>query len=174
MAASTVVSLEEYRRTSYRPDLEYIDGELKEKPVVQWTHSNLQVALSAWFYQHRKEWKIVTGVASRTQVSPARVRLPDVVVDHAGRHPEILTTPPLIVIEILSPSDSFANTVTRVQDYLMMGVPNVWILSPEDRAGFVCTHGAAPQTVSRFEVTNSPIYVDLNDLFAGFDEDNEL
>ncbi len=48
MATTTLVSLEDYLRTDYDPDVEYIDGQLKEKPVVQWTHSNLQVSLSSW------------------------------------------------------------------------------------------------------------------------------
>ena len=49
MAATTLVTLEEYLRTSYEPDQEYIDGELKEKPVVRWTHSRLQASLCMWF-----------------------------------------------------------------------------------------------------------------------------
>ena len=172
MATSTLVSLDEYRKTSYRPDLEYLDGELKEKPLVQWTHSNLQVSISSWFHQRRKEWNIAVGVESRTQVSPTRVRLPDVVVDRAGRHPEILTSPPLIAVEILSPSDSFTGMANRVQDFLNMGIPNVWIIDPEARTGFVCASDAPPREVARFEVTNTPIYLDLPELFASFDEDN--
>ncbi len=173
MAVSTLVSLEEYLRTSYDPDVEYIDGELREKDaVVQWIHGNLQFLLSVWFGRHRKEWKITGGVESRIQVNPERVRLPDVVVDHAGPHPAVLTAPPLIVIEILSPSDTFTETIEKVQDYLTMGVPNVWIIDPAARTGIVCTSHAQPKPVLRFQVENSPIYVDLASLFAEVDEDN--
>ncbi len=69
MATSTIVSLEEYLRTDYRPDMEYIDGELRpkegkltEEPVVRWMHSRLQVIISAWFENHAEEWEIRTGV----------------------------------------------------------------------------------------------------------------
>ena len=172
MAATTLVPLEEYLRTSYEPDPEYIDGELKEKPVVQWTHSSLQASLCLWFGQHRKEWKIALGVESRMQVSPTRVRLPDVVVDYRGRHPEILTDPPLILIEILSPSDTFAGMQKRLTDYLTMGAPNVWVIDPEARIGFVYRTDAPARLVTRFEVANTPIYLDLAQLFAEFDEDN--
>jgi len=36
MATSTQVSLGEYMSTSYRPDREYIDGELRERNVGKW------------------------------------------------------------------------------------------------------------------------------------------
>ena len=172
MATATFVSLDEYSKTSYRPDMEYIEGELKEKPVVQWIHSNLQAALSAWFYTHRKEWKIVVGVESRTRVAATRVRLPDVVVDHAGPHPQILTAPPLIVIEILSPSDTFSELRKRVKDFQSMGVENIWIIDTDERTGLVCGPDASLQSVMRFEVPGTPIYVGLPALFASYDEDN--
>ncbi len=172
MAVTSFVSLEEYLRTSYEPDPEYIDGELKEKPVVQWTHSNLQAILSSWFHQRRKEWNITVGVESRMKVSSMRVRLPDVVVDYRGYHPQVLLTPPLILIEILSPSDTFTGMQKRIDDYLKMGAPNVWVIDPEARIGFVYRPDAPALQVTRFEVANSPIYIALPELFAEFDEEN--
>ena len=169
---TTLISLEDYLHTSYKPDVEYIDGELKEKPVVQWMHSNLQANLCLWFGQHKKEWKIIVGVESRTQVSSTQVRLPDVVVDYKGHHPQVLTAPPLILIEILSPSDTFAAMQKRIDDYLKMGAPNVWIIDPEARLGFRYRPNVPAQEVARFEVENTPIYLDLLELFAEFDEDH--
>ncbi|HEY0786544.1 MAG TPA: Uma2 family endonuclease [Acidobacteriaceae bacterium] len=130
MTASTLVTMNEYLRTSYRPDVEYIDGELREKDGilrersarVQWIHSRLQVMISAWFDQHEEEWGVLTGVEARTQVSASRVRLPDVVVVKAGPHPQTLVEPPLIVVEVLSPDDTYAEIERRAQDYLHMGL----------------------------------------------------
>ena len=172
MAAHTLVPLEDYLKTGYHPDVEYIDGELKEKPLVQWTHANLQVFISSYFHQRRKEWRIVVGVEARTQVTPTRVRLPDVVVDRPGRHPETLTSPPLIAIEILSPSNALPDVLDRMQDLMAMGVRNAWVIDPEARTGLVCSPDGSPQTVTRFEVAGTPIYLDLPELFAAFDEDN--
>ncbi len=106
------------------------------------------------------------------KVSPTRVRLPDVVVDYYGHHPEILMEPPLILIEILSPSDTFAGMQKRLHDYLSMGAPNVWVIDPETRVGFAYRADAPVRQVTRFEVAGTPIYLDLPDLFAEFDEDN--
>ncbi len=172
MAAHTLVPIQEYLNTSYRPDVEYIDGVLKEKPLVQWTHANLQAFLCIWFGQHRKEWGITVGVEARTQVTSTRVRLPDVVVNRPGRRPGTLTAPPLIAIEILSPSDTLADTLDRMRDLLAMGVPNAWVIDPEARTGLLCSLDASPQTVTRFEAAGTPIYLGLPELFAAFDEDN--
>ncbi len=172
MATATFVSLEEYNKTSYRPDMEYIDGELKEKAAVQWIHSNLQALLALWFGQHKKEWKVVVGVGCRTRVAATRVRLPDVVIDHAGPHLQTLTTPPLIVIEILSPTDTFSEMRKRIRDFQTMGIENIWIIDPQERTGFLCGQDASWHPVMRFEVPGTPIFLNLPELFASYDEDN--
>jgi hypothetical protein len=63
MSTSTLITLEQYLATSYRPDVEFIEGELREKnsllgkgdPMVQWAHSRLQVMIGSWFDQHEEE-----------------------------------------------------------------------------------------------------------------------
>ncbi len=42
MATATFLSLGEYLQTTYRPDREYIDGELKERNVGKWDHARVQ------------------------------------------------------------------------------------------------------------------------------------
>jgi hypothetical protein len=42
----TVVPLAEYLETSYRPDCEYLEGELLERNAGEWDHSRLQMLLS--------------------------------------------------------------------------------------------------------------------------------
>jgi Uma2 family endonuclease len=171
MAASTLVSIEQYLKTSYRPDVEFIDGELKEKPKVQWAHVRLQSLLCEWFGRHEDEWSIIGGPEARTRVSASRVRLPDVVMISAGPSPQTLVDPPLIVIEIVSPGDSHSELEARVRDYDAMGVPNIWIIDPQQRVARVC-HGSSWTEVTRFTVENSPIYVDVPALFARLDKYN--
>lgn len=173
MAASTLVSLEQYLATTYSPDMEYIGGELKEASVVMTAHGALLSLLSQWFANHGREWGIRVAVEARTQVSPDNVRLPDVVVGPRGRWPQVLLKPPLIVIEILSPSDSAQELVEKIGDYLRMGIPNIWIINSDERSGFAVRPDAPARLVSRLEVPNSPIYVDLPELFARLDEDEQ-
>ena len=47
MATSTLIPLAEYLKSSYRPDREYIDGELVERNRAEWEHSRIQAYL-AW------------------------------------------------------------------------------------------------------------------------------
>jgi hypothetical protein len=48
MATSALVLVEEYLRTSYEPDSEYVDGELVERNAGEKPHSKLQGALGAY------------------------------------------------------------------------------------------------------------------------------
>ena len=56
MAAGTIVPLEEYLRTSYEPDCEYVDGELVERNAGSRKHSRLQGLLVAYLMRRRKTW----------------------------------------------------------------------------------------------------------------------
>jgi Uma2 family endonuclease len=167
--ALSFVSIEEYLRTSYDPDVEYVDGSLREKPVVFSAHGSIQSLLCSWFGQHEEEWQIRVGVEVRMRVAPERVRLPDVTVDHMRFWPETLVEPPLLVIEVLSPSDTYTETKRKIGDYLDMGIKTVWVIDPETRKGEIC--GEGPQVeVTRLTVAGSPVYVDLEAIFARLDK----
>jgi len=58
MATKTMVPVEAYDRTSYEPDREYVDGELRERNLGTLEHAKLQGLFSIWFYQHQQEWKV--------------------------------------------------------------------------------------------------------------------
>ena len=47
MATSTMVPLEEYLHTDYKPDCEWVDGELKERSVGEGSHGNIQTFSSS-------------------------------------------------------------------------------------------------------------------------------
>jgi Uma2 family endonuclease len=169
VAVPPTLPIEQYLRTSYDPDVEYVDGQLKERPVVQSIHGTIQSLLSFWFYQHAGEWKIRVAVEVRMQSTPARVRLPDVIVDHVRFWPQTLVEPPLLVIEVLSPGDSYAETRRKIRDYLAMGVKTVWVIDPETRKAEIC--GDHPEMdATHLTVAESPVYADLDQIFALFDQ----
>ena len=45
MAAATLISLEEYLRTTYEPDCDFVDGVVEERNLGEWSHSTLQTVL---------------------------------------------------------------------------------------------------------------------------------
>ena len=80
MSTGTVVTLSEYLATSYRPDCEYLDGELLERNVGEWDHSRLQMLLSRYLCNREKQWGILVVVEQRVQVKATRFRVPDISV----------------------------------------------------------------------------------------------
>jgi Uma2 family endonuclease len=165
MATALHIPLNEYLGISYRPDREYVDGEIRERNVGKWEHARLLALLAAWIGAHEKQWGIIGSVAQRVQVSESRVRVPDLVVLTAGAQPDVLTDPPLLVIEILSPDDSYSDTQDRAQDYRAMGVETVWIIDPKTRTGRMCS-GKDWVEAERLEVKGTPLYVNLPEIFS--------
>jgi Uma2 family endonuclease len=136
----TAVSMEEYLGTTYRPDCEYVDGELLERNVGEWDHSRLQTLLAGYIFEREQEWGVVVVTALRVQVKAGRIRVPDITVVAApASGTPILLDPPLLCIEILSRDDRMGEMQERIQDYLAFGVPHVWVLDPKARRGFIYT-----------------------------------
>jgi len=158
MASATQIPVSEYLKDNYRPDREYVDGEIRERNVGNWEHARVQMPLAGWYGRHEDAWGLIGGVGQLVQVSPTRVRVPDLVVLRPGPQPEILTAPPLLVIEILSPDDSYSDTEERAQDYRAMGVETVWIVDPKTRSGRMC-FGDEWVKADRLEVPGTGIFV---------------
>jgi Uma2 family endonuclease len=168
MSSATQIPVSEYLETAYRPDREYIDGEVLERNVGKWEHSRIQWLLALWFGRHESVWNVIGSTEQRVQVAPTRIRVPDLVVLRPGPQPDVLIEPPLLVIEILSPDDIYSGLQQRCQDYLAMGVQTVWIIDPKTRSGRMCldTRWIAAE---RLELPGTPIHVHLNVLFAQID-----
>jgi len=176
MAAATqpvpaLLSLEEYLRTSYHPDCDFVDGHIEERNMGELEHSTVQIAVGAWFFNHRTEWQIRVASEYRTRVSEFRVRIPDISVFlHADISEKVRTTPPLIAIEILSPDDRMNRVIRRLEDFLAMGVQNVWLLDPIERVGYTLTvEGLRLVDGARISVLDSQIYLDLPEVFSALD-----
>src|SRR5689334_20398838 len=130
MASRTLISVEEYLRTSYRPDCDYVDGEVQERNLGERDHSSLQMKVLMYLGTRQKELGIEVFPEQRVQVKPARFRIPDVCVVLGHTNEQIFTTPPFLCVEILSPEDRMSRVEERVDDYLAMGVRFVWVLDP--------------------------------------------
>jgi len=139
MPTGTLISVEEYLATSYRPDCDYVDGRIEERNLGEWDHSSLQAAIAAFFFVRRKQWRISVATEVRVQVNPNRFRIPDVCVVLGQPGEQVLTKPPFLCIEILSPEDRMSRLVQRTDDFIQMGVPYVWVLDPSTKRAFVAT-----------------------------------
>ena len=165
MATTTHIPLSKYLETSYRPDREYVDGEIRERNVGKFEHARIQALLTIWFGNHEHQWGIIVITEQRIQALPNRVRIPDLTVVVTGPQPDVLTHPPLLIIEILLPDDTYSDTQERAQDYREMGVQTVWIIDPKTRTGRMCS-GAEWTEGRRLEVSGTPLYVELDSIFS--------
>lgn len=165
------VPLSEYLATSYRPDCDYVDGEILERKLGEKEHAILQRALILLFGNNSRDWHIEVFPELRVQINPTRFRVPDVTVVPAGLEWErILRTPALLFIEILSPEDTMARIRQRVDDYLRFGTQHVWVVDPELRKAYVCSAtGFQEPPNAILEIPGTPIRVVLSDLFAELD-----
>ncbi|HEX4748390.1 MAG TPA: Uma2 family endonuclease [Bryobacteraceae bacterium] len=165
MSTALTVSLDEYLTTSYRPDCEYIDGELLERNVGEWDHSRLQLLIARYLSNHEKEWGILVAPEQRVQIKPTRFRVPDITVVKQRPSGGIVKEPPFLCIEILSPEDRMQQMQQRIDDYLAFGVPYVWLIHPTTRRAFVYTADAVREIKDGVLSTSEPeIRVPLSDL----------
>jgi len=169
--ATTAISVREYLSTVWRPDRDYVDGEVLERNLGEQEHSLLQIWLGYWFLTHREDWRVVPLTEQRVQVSPTNFRIPDVCLREASDPFEkILHRPPLLCVEIMSSEDRLALVRERAKDYVRMGVNNVWIIDPHKRRADVFVNGKFEDfTGDTLRIANTDIHVPLADLWAELD-----
>ncbi len=170
-AAPLPLSIDEYLNTSYKPDVDFVDGVLEERNVGKYEHAKIQIWISHLFMSNATAWNIDPVVEQRIQVRRNQVRVADIAVLRADVPREVVTlTPPLICVEVLSPEDRLSRTKLVLAEYLTMGVENIWLIDPIYRAAFTFDatglHEADP---TRLTVPNTPIHLDLTNAFAALD-----
>jgi Uma2 family endonuclease len=171
VSVSNLISVEEYLNTAYRPDVDYVDGQIEERNLGDFDHADLQFAIANLLRNKQQEWSIRVVGEARVQVSPTRIRLPDVCVLPAGLPREkVIHTIPLLCVEVLSPRDTLKSMRKRVQDFFDMGVRDIWILDPETRTAHACTSGTiTAHTTGTLRIPNTKIELSIEDIFSTLD-----
>lgn len=154
--------MNEYLSTTYSPDREYVDGLIVERNLGEIPHSDVE----------RKLIRILVGPQieswpeQRVQISPSRFRVPDVCVTLGVPSERIITSPPLICIEILSPEDSLSDLQDRIDDYLAFGVPYIWLIDPLKRLAYTCDRdGIHEARTGALAIAEPPVCIALQNLF---------
>lgn len=126
------VSIEDYLRSDYEPDCEYVDGAIEERPMGLFDHAAWQRAILDWFMRHETEWDVLAIPELRVRVAPTRFRVPDVtVLDRRRPIEQIITRPPRAVFEVLSPEDRVQRMTRKLNDYAAMGIGEIWVVNPD-------------------------------------------
>ncbi len=172
MAASTLVPLREYLETTYRPDRDWIEGEVRERNTGGQPHASVQGFFTRLFGNHGVEWGIRVFPEQRVQTSAEHYRIADVcVVRRSTRMEPIVRTPPLLCIEILSRDDRMSEMQERVDDYLAMGVENVWVVDPRRRRAYALDReGGLKPALETLMIEGTAIKISIAEVFAELEE----
>jgi Uma2 family endonuclease len=143
MATTTAahISVEEYLKTAYHPDCDYVDGVLEERNLGEVDHGSVQARFAQFFLNLYKQTGLFAMTEVRMRLRERKYRIPDVMVTRGKPAERVVTTPPVLCIEILSSEDRIARLNTRIQDYLEFGVLVVWLVDPEERRLWVYRPG---------------------------------
>jgi Uma2 family endonuclease len=170
--APPLLSIEEYLHTSYKPDVHFVDGEIEERNVGEYSHAKIQSFISHLFTLHEDDWHTDAVFEQRIRIASSRVRICDIAILRSDApHEEVTATPPLICIEILSPKDRLPRAELVLADYFAMGVPNIWLIDPYKRLAYTFgPTGLHPADPTNLTVPGTPIRIDLTTLFAKLDK----
>ena len=148
MTTLALVPISDYLGRTTDPDCEYVDGRLVERNVGEISHGDAQGRTYAFvLFSAPGFW---AGVEIRVQVRPDRYRVPDVVVVRGGRPPgRVITSPPEVAVEVLSPEDRASDVQDKIDDYLRFGIPAVWVIDPERQRAWMHTKEGAREAMDR-------------------------
>jgi Uma2 family endonuclease len=134
MASSSAVPVEEYLRTTYHPDMEYLDGQLVERHVGEYFHSYLQSLIVGVLLSRHREHGFHVFTEQRVKVSDRpRYRIPDICVKALPHQITPILLQPELAIEVVSPDDEAAEMLAKIGDYLAAGIPHIWVIDPYKR-----------------------------------------
>ena len=126
--------------TTYRPDCDYVDGQVLERNVGLRPHSRTQGNALGWFWTRKAQLKFEALVEQRIQVAKGRFRIPDLLlVATPVPDEEVVTQPPYLCLEVMSPDDTMSSMQDRLDDYLKFGVCNIWVIDPWKRRAWTIT-----------------------------------
>ena len=166
MASTVAMPVEEYLRSSWRPDREYIDGATVERTGGDLIHATLIIQVGELL----KKRGLVAGGNPRIRVRSDRIRIPDVIAVRELREHWLVTEPPYSVVEIISRDDRALDIMERVKDFLDFGVPNIWFVDMWHRAVIVYTREGSRTLLDSVTTSDGAISIPVNEIFAGIPE----
>ncbi len=131
-------------------------GEVIEMPPAGKYHGfvcgNVAGILRSYAITRRKGYVCTNDAGVIVGRDPDSVRGPDVTFYEDDQTAEDMdrqyaVAPPLLAVEVVSPSDRINDIMLRVRQLLERGVKVVWVIDPEARDISVCEGGQPPQLV---------------------------
>ena len=158
-----LMCVQEYLRTSYEHEPEFVNGEIIERGMTTFTYSDMQRSLCVKLDPYRKSHNLFTCPAIRVWSSERVFRIPDVAV-FIGRPAELPADPPLIAVEIASPDDRLSNIFEKFREYRHWGVRHIWLIEPH--ALEIFTFDGSINKTEAFVVPEYGIRIEATGIFS--------
>ncbi len=114
---------------------EVLDGAVVVTPPARLAHERLVPRLAAALLATVPDDHVVLGPNYAVRYRPGSFLLPDLLVARADDCDDDGTRrPPLVVVEVLSPSTRRRDLGEKQQVYAELGVPHYWLLDPDAEA----------------------------------------
>jgi Uma2 family endonuclease len=118
---------------------EVINGEIRIMPPPKFKHTQIidRLARRMWAQVDEREVEVTSsqlGLVIRR--SPLTTRIPDLAVFELATIVEedgYIHSAPQLAVEVLSPANTRREREEKLGDYASIGVPEVWVISPEAR-----------------------------------------
>ena len=174
------ITAEEFSLMRLEGPYELVDGELKSMSPAGWHHGYFVIVLGGAlleFVRERDLGKVIGGEAGLiTKRNPDGVRGIDVGFISRERLAQVesesyLDVAPELVIEVVSPGNTWQEMREKIEEYFGVGVERVWIVEPERRRALVYRDAGHFDEVGRGGVLRGEGVLDgfalpLDDLFA--------
>jgi Uma2 family endonuclease len=174
MATSSAVPVEVYLRTTYHPDMEYLEGQLVERHVGEYFHSRLQSLIVGALGSRERMRRFRIFLAQRVQMRDRpRYRIPDICAKALPHQITPILHKPDLAIEVVSPDDEAAELLAKIGDYLAAGIPHIWVIDPYKRTLLEANEAGIQQVEN--QVLSTPLVgeIDFAELFRRLDEPGE-
>src|SRR5271165_4128791 len=131
MATKAQITAEQYLHMTFEHDAEYVRGEIVERSMPDKVHSTIQFLILMAIGRLIQSYPLFPYPELRLRLEPRVYRIPDISVYGGQRpHENVPSTPPLLVIEILSKDDRHHDLMEKLEEYRVWGVANIWVVDP--------------------------------------------
>jgi Uma2 family endonuclease len=135
------------------------------KPMPNRIHSfaqaNIIVALVSRYRKQFKMFSELTIEVGETRATPDIAIYPYFELDWSKRVPSAESEPPLVAIEIISPSQTLVEMLDKAEMYFAHGVKSCWIVQPELQIISVLHPRAKPRTFDSGLVQDTVVGIEI-------------